>query len=131
MILIDAVSRGESPGTLYVIEPELPDADEQAATSGATIDGHTLDPMQVLRLAREMGGQLKRVLLVGCEPERLGGEEPNSTADFGDDLEDQESGRLGLSAPVTAALNEAEKLVAELVADLSRPVANVGPNSHA
>jgi Ni,Fe-hydrogenase maturation factor len=46
-----------------------------------------------------MGGQLKRVLLVGCIPATLGPEE----------------GQMGLSAPVEAAVDEAVKLVASLV----------------
>ena len=68
-ILVDAVSRGGEPGTLYVIEPELEDEGEQA------IDAHSMDPVQVLRAVRGMGGRLGHILLVGCEPADLGGEE--------------------------------------------------------
>jgi hydrogenase maturation protease len=32
------------------------------------IEPHNLDPAKVLHLARSMGGQVDRVLLVGCEP---------------------------------------------------------------
>jgi hydrogenase maturation protease len=46
-----------------------------------------------------MNIELKNVLLVGCEPETLGGEE----------------GRMGLSAPVEAAVDEAVKLVQSLI----------------
>jgi hydrogenase maturation protease len=54
----------------------------------------------VLRLAASMGGPLKRVLLVGCEPGTLGPEE----------------GQMGLSEPVEAVVDEAVKLVESLIA---------------
>ncbi|MGB9434446.1 MAG: hypothetical protein WBQ89_19545, partial [Candidatus Acidiferrum sp.] len=56
-------------------------------------------PLRVLRMAKSMGGELKRVLLVGCVPATLGPEE----------------GQLGLSEPVAAAVDEAVKLVGSLV----------------
>jgi hydrogenase maturation protease len=93
-ILVDAVSRGGEPGTLYVIEPELEDEGEQA------IDAHSMDPVQVLRAVRGMGGRLGHILLLGCEPADLGGEE----------------GRMGLTPPVTAAVEQAADMVASLVA---------------
>ena len=93
-ILVDAVSRGGEPGTLYVIEPELEDEGEPA------IDAHSMDPVQVLRAVRGMGGRLGHILLVGCEPADLGGEE----------------GRMGLTPPVTAAVEQAADMVASLVA---------------
>ena len=93
-ILVDAVSRGGEPGTLYVIEPELEDEGEQA------IDAHSMDPVQVLRAVRGMGGRLGHILLLGCEPADLGGEE----------------GRMGLTPPVTAAVELAADMVASLVA---------------
>ena len=34
-----------------------------------------MSPMNVLRNARAMNIELKNILLVGCEPETLGGEE--------------------------------------------------------
>jgi hydrogenase maturation protease len=59
-----------------------------------------MNPLNVLRMAINMGGQLNRVLLVGCVPATLGPEE----------------GHMGLSEPVTAAIDEAVKLVDSLVA---------------
>ena len=64
VILVDAVPRGGQPGTLYVLEPEKPTAD----TPDSLVEAHGMDPVKVLRLASAMGGQLGRVLLVGCEP---------------------------------------------------------------
>lgn len=95
LILIDAVSRGEPPGTVFVIEPDL--------GLGTPLDGvppamnaHDLDPASVLGLVRHLGGRIDRVLLVGCEPQRT-----------------DES--IGLSEPVQRAVDEAARLVRSLV----------------
>jgi hydrogenase maturation protease len=97
-ILVDACPHGEAPGTLYVIEPDLKALDGPDAAP-ATVEAHAMNPMNVLRMAKAMNIEIKNVLLVGCEPETLGGEE----------------GQMGLSAPVEAAVDEAVKLVASLV----------------
>ena len=36
-----------------------------------------MQPLRVLRMVKMMGGRLGRILLVGCEPGDLGGEEAN------------------------------------------------------
>ncbi|MGC2658973.1 MAG: hydrogenase maturation protease [Bryobacteraceae bacterium] len=95
-ILVDAVSRGAAPGTLYTIEPDL---DENEGDSGTLVDAHAMDPVQVLRAAKAMGGQLRRVLLVGCEPADLGGEQ----------------GRMGLTPPVSSAIEPAAEMVESLI----------------
>src|SRR5437879_5843750 len=41
VILVDAVSRGEAPGTVYTIEPELP----ATTDAPANIDAHTMNPV--------------------------------------------------------------------------------------
>jgi hydrogenase maturation protease len=97
-ILVDACPQGEAPGTLYVIEPDLSGGDA-TDTPSAVIEAHTMNPESVLRMARAMNIEVKNVLLVGCEPQTLGGEE----------------GQMGLSAPVEAAVEEAVKLVESLV----------------
>jgi hydrogenase maturation protease len=97
VILVDACPRGSEPGTLYVIEPELGAATEPG---GAALDAHTMNPVSVLRLAESMGTISSRILLVGCEPADLGGEE----------------GHMGLSEPVAAAVSEAVNLVEQLIA---------------
>jgi hydrogenase maturation protease len=100
-ILVDASPRGEPAGTLYVIEPDVchtvTPEDQQNA-----IEAHSMNPLNVLRLAASMGGPLKRVLLVGCEPGTLGPEE----------------GQMGLSEPVEAVIDEAVKLVESVIANL-------------
>jgi hydrogenase maturation protease len=97
-ILVDACPGDGQPGTLFVIEPDANDLDSTGAQPGIA-DPHAMNPVSVLRMARSMGGELKHVLVVGCVPATLGPEE----------------GQMGLSEPVTAAVNEAVKLVNSLV----------------
>ncbi|MFZ0746008.1 MAG: hydrogenase maturation protease [Terracidiphilus sp.] len=96
-ILIDAFPHGEAPGTVYVVELEL--GGPQAIGQTNFVEPHAMNPMNVLRMAAAMNGPLKRVLLVGCEPASFGGEQ----------------GKIGLSAPVRAAVSDAAKVVAGLV----------------
>ncbi len=97
-ILVDAYPGGGEPGTLCVVEPDLDELNSPEARPGA-IEPHGMNPEAVLRMAKSMGGELKRVLLVGCVPATLGPEE----------------GQMGLSEPVAAAVDEAAKLVESLV----------------
>ena len=98
-IFIDANPRGRTPGTVSMIELEMPAADPEA---NAITSGHSLDPVAVLQLAANYGAHVDRLFLVGCEPAVL---EP---AD----------GEPGLSAPVRAAVPQAIAMVEALVAHL-------------
>ena len=100
-IFIDATPRGCAPGTLYTIEPDLSELNETDA-QGAMIEPHGMNPIKVLRLAKSMGGELKRILLVGCEPAPLLSEE----------------GEMGLSEPVEAAVDEAISMIESLVTQI-------------
>ena len=62
VILIDATSRGEAPGTLFIIEPDL-SAIQSDAAPGVTVDAHTMDPARVLQLAASMGQIPRRIVL--------------------------------------------------------------------
>jgi hydrogenase maturation protease len=93
-ILIDAVPRGDAPGTLYVIEPDL----NTLEPLDAMIETHGMNPMRVLAMVQSMGGAPKRVLVLGCEPSPCDEEE-----------------RMGLSEPVAAAVDEAVRMVVSLV----------------
>jgi hydrogenase maturation protease len=97
-IFVDATPRGEAPGTLYTIEPDLKELDDLDA-GGMMVETHGMNPMKVLGMVKSMGGEFKRILLVGCEPAPL----------------ESEDGHMGLSAPVEAAVDEAVKLVESLV----------------
>jgi hydrogenase maturation protease len=100
-IFVDATPRGEPPGTLYVIEPQLDD-EEPAAP-----EGHGMDPVKVLALARALGDPLPRILVVGCEPAtRMTGEEDEVVAE--------------LSEPVRAAVDDATRLVEKLIEEVRK-----------
>jgi hydrogenase maturation protease len=102
VVLVDATPRGGAPGTLYVIEPELDGLD------GLAVDAHGMDPVAVLATARALGAELPRTLVVGCEPKtRMRGDEEHVVAE--------------LSEPVRAALDEAVRLVEELLAEIIEP----------
>ena len=94
-ILVDAVSRGGAPGTVYTIEPDV----DEIEGGGAFEGGHGLDPVKVLAMAKSMGARFGRILVVGCEP-----------ASLGDD-----SGFIGLSPPVAAAVEPAAQMIREMV----------------
>jgi hydrogenase maturation protease len=95
VVLLDAAPRGEAPGTLYVIAPEVePDA--------VAVDTHGMDPVKVLAMVQALGGKSPPTLVVGCEPLRH------------PDPEDEEI-VAELSEPVRAALGEAVRLVESLL----------------
>jgi hydrogenase maturation protease len=99
VILVDAAPRGGQPGTLYVVGPDH-GGPAEPADMNLFVQMHALDPAKVLRLAAALGGQVGRLLLVGCEPE---------TAATTEDMS------MGLSRPVRAAVDEAVGLVESLV----------------
>lgn len=97
-IFVDAVSHGGAPGTLYTIEPNL-DAIDGASKSGTYENAHGLDPVKVLETAKSAGARLGRVVVVGCEPATL----------------DDETGRIGLSEEVEAAIDPAIEMIRSLL----------------
>jgi hydrogenase maturation protease len=107
LVLVDAVPRGSPPGTLYLIEPDLVSTGPQQGVEAGrvAVDAHSMDPVKVLAFARALGARPIRTLLVGCEPDAIGGE---------DYLEMQ----MGLSEPVQAAVDEAVKMIDSLVDEL-------------
>jgi hydrogenase maturation protease len=105
-ILIDATQRGGPPGTLYLIEPAREDDESSASSdpyaSPVLMSAHQMDPTQVLQTVRMLGGGCEDIVVLGCEP-----------ADFG--FEHGEQGRMGLSNPVAAAVDQAADLVETLI----------------
>lgn len=98
-VLVDAISRGAPPGTLFVIEPEV----TKSQPPVAEVEGHGLNPVKVLDLALMFGARFNQMLLVGCEPAFLGSEDEVA---------------LGLSEPVAAAVTEAVRLIESLIAKM-------------
>lgn len=105
LVLVDAVGRGGTPGTLYLIEPDLSTLDTANAVEAARVglDAHSMDPLKVLAFARTLGAKPIRTLLVGCEPSVIRGNE--------DYLDMQ----MGLSDPVRGAVDGAVKMLDTLV----------------
>jgi hydrogenase maturation protease len=104
-ILIDAMPRGERPGTVYILEPDL-DGDTTASApehSDGSFQGHAMTPDSVFALVRTLGGRPQNVTVVGCEPLTLGPEN---------------EGCMGLSEPVANAVPEAVAIVEQLLSRL-------------
>ncbi len=118
-ILVDASPRGGEPGTVYVMEveagspsaaapdPGVPDPGAphpgaphpgRGGPSGESplLDAHGMQPDVVFSMLDVLGTDAGRVLVVGCEP---------ASIDEG----------IGLSAPVTAAVDQAVRVVLDLV----------------
>jgi hydrogenase maturation protease len=91
-VLVDAAPRGEAPGTVSVLEVELPSPDAQPV-----IDAHSLTPDAIFGLLSSLGGRPGRSLVVACEPAEV---------DAG----------MGLSDPVQEALPHAVRAVEEILA---------------
>ena len=92
VILVDTVSQGDEPGTITVMEIDPTSDGEQPP------DAHDMDPANVLALLADLGGQIDRLLLVGCEPAVL---------DEG----------IGLSDRLEAVVDEAVRVVEELIVE--------------
>jgi len=97
VIFVDAAPRGEEPGTVYLLEPEIEEDGE------VVLDTHGMDPAKVIKFARTLGARPGRTLVVGCEPKVV------------ISRENYEEMLMELSEPVQAAVEEAVKLVESLV----------------
>lgn len=92
VVIVDAVARGGEPGALYVIE-------HQPRPDGAAppmLDAHDMAPDEVLALVPALGGTLGRVVVVGCEPERV-------------------APTMGLSPAVARSVETAARIVTQIV----------------
>jgi hydrogenase maturation protease len=104
LIMIDAVSLGEAPGTLAVMEVHATGPDE-TTREAPVVDAHSLHPEAVLATLRSLGGSVTRVHVVGCQP-----------ADVAEGI--------GLSDRVSAVLDDAVDLVCALAASEAQAVAH-------
>jgi hydrogenase maturation protease len=92
-VLLDAAPRGEAPGTVSVLEVDLPDPQAHPV-----IDAHSLTPDAIFGMLSSLGGHPGRSLVVACEPAKV---------DAG----------MGLTDPVREALPHAVRAVEEILAE--------------
>ena len=64
-VLVDAAPRGEAPGTVTVLEVDVP-----APQTQPVLDAHSLTPDAIFGLLSSLGGHPGRSLVVACEPGR-------------------------------------------------------------
>ncbi|MGH8893320.1 MAG: hydrogenase maturation protease [Actinomycetes bacterium] len=103
LVLVDAMPRGDPPGTVYVMEPDLTGvgvdpADDTPGPVGVP-DAHSMDPGTVLALLATVNGgavPVERVVVVGCEP---------ATVEDG----------IGLSPAVSAAVEQGVEAVLDVL----------------
>lgn len=100
LVLADATARGGAPGTLYLIEADVPGTVQPGA---ALLDGHHMAPDAVLALLGTLcegtgSAPPRRILVVGCEPASI-------------------AEGIGLSEPVAAAVPEAVRMILGLLRD--------------
>ena len=93
LVIVDAMTRGGTPGDVYVLRVESVDALR-------SVDMHMAVPARVLELAQALGALPREVYMIGCEPASV------------DDL------LMELSAPVQKAVDSALRDVQTL---LQRP----------
>ncbi len=105
VVLIDAVSRGDAPGTVSVMDVTgARDSHDEGDGVLAAVDAHGMNPAAVLAMLSDLGGQVGQVLVVACEA---------GCTDEG----------IGLSGPVAAAVPAAVDAVKELIGTLSKEAA--------
>jgi hydrogenase maturation protease len=97
-VLVDAAPHGQEPGTVSVLEVELPDPETPATLDRPLIDAHSLTPDAIFALLVSLGGRPGRSLVVACEPADI---------DAG----------MGLSDPVREALPHAVRTVQDILAN--------------
>lgn len=93
LVLVDALPERGAPGQVEVsrVEP--------GAAETVGLDAHAMDPAAVFASVRALGGALPPTVVVGCQVESV-------------------DERIGLSAPVAAAVDTAAGAVGRVVADL-------------
>jgi hydrogenase maturation protease len=96
LVVVDALPHGVEPGRVCVFEPDVPSLESAARASPPLPDAHGLEPVSVLTLLTALDARPERTVVVGCEP-----------ADVGEGI--------GLSPPVEAAIDEAVRVVLEVL----------------
>ena len=99
LLLLDAYEKGEEPGTLYFLEPELPDLSNLNAHQlrDYFADTHYATPIRALHLLAHIDKLPAEIRILGCEPENC------------------ETLCMDLSQPVAAAVDKAVKMTLDWV----------------
>jgi len=103
VIIVDSLSQGGQPGALRVVDSRR-DPIVQSLPPGFRPEWHSIDPATALNMAHALGGNLGRVILVGCESSRS--VEPAQL-------------QIGMTEPVQAAVHDAVCLILSLVTQLN------------
>ena len=108
LIVVDAFDRGETPGTIWVLEPDVPAPDSLERDEWRALfqNLHLAEPYRIFLLAKSLGALPPIVRLVGCQPHDI-------------DAMDEH-----LSSSVAAAVPVAANRVREIAASLLTPVAS-------
>ncbi len=103
LVIVDATDRGEEPGTVCLLEVEVPDTEEltEEGRQEFLADTHLAVPSKALTLARAIDVLPPRVYILGCQPKEC------------------ELG-MGLSEPVERGAAEATRRLRKLCASLVR-----------
>lgn len=106
LVVVDAMEAGARPGTLWTIDPDVPEPAGIDREEWRTIfqNLHLAEPHRIFLLARSLGALPPIVRLVGCQPA------------------DTDSMDETLSPPVAAAVPRAVDRVLDLVGALASPV---------
>ena len=108
LVIVDATDRGEEPGTVCLLEVDVPDPEEltEEGRQEFLADTHLAVPSKALTLARALEVLPSRVYILGCQPKEY------------------ELG-MGLSEPVERGAVEAverlQELTRRLVGELATP----------
>lgn len=110
LVVVDAVERGGTPGTLHILEVAVPDLAEwpEIDRQDFLADMHDATPSKALILAKALGCLPPSVFIVGCQPADV--------RDLG----------IGLSAPVERAATRTIEEIEALVRRFQRPAAGAG-----
>jgi hydrogenase maturation protease len=103
LVIVDAAERGGSPGTIYLLEPEIPDLAQwpYAQRQDFLADMHYTNPSKALVLARSLGVLPPKVFILGCQPATIEG--------LG----------IGLSEPVNLAVDQGVERLITAIRQLS------------
>lgn len=93
VIIVDAVRRGQAPGTLYQFTPSAAELDRE---NNEPLNPHVAEPLAAMRMAKTLGALPAVINVVGCEPQSC-------------------APGIGLSAPVSAAIDPAVQAISQSV----------------